>query len=69
MAIGSEGHMPGHMPSVDLLQTSQPRWRRLLRGTHHDFYHLPEYLEFAARHQDVGSPWEASWRTHIRLLH
>ena len=48
--------MPGHMLSVDLLETSQPRWRRLLREMRDDPYGSPEYLEFAARHEEAGSP-------------
>jgi hypothetical protein len=47
---------PDTGPSVTLLETGDPRWRALLGEMRHDVYHLPEYLEFATRHQEPGRP-------------
>ncbi len=41
--------------TVDLLPPGSPAWDEVLRRTEHDFYHLPEYLAFAAR-MDGGEP-------------
>ena len=41
---------------VDLLVPESPRWVDLLTTMRHDFYHLPKYVAFAARRQDVGEP-------------
>lgn len=38
------------------LTTADSRWPGLLRSARHDSYHLPEYLEFAAQRQVVGTP-------------
>jgi len=41
---------------VDLLEWDSPRWADQIAGLRHDFYHLPSYVAFAARRQDVGQP-------------
>jgi hypothetical protein len=41
---------------AELLEPTSQRWTDLLVGMPHDFYHLPSYVRFAARHQDVGQP-------------
>lgn len=37
---------------AQFIPTDDPRWTAMLAGTRHDFYHRPEYVEFAARHSD-----------------
>lgn len=41
---------------TELLESDSPRWTEVLAGVRHDFYHLPEYLEFAVRRQEPGQP-------------
>ncbi|HEX9821815.1 MAG TPA: GNAT family N-acetyltransferase [Methylomirabilota bacterium] len=40
---------------ADLIDTVDPRWQRLLARARHDVYHLPGYIEHAARHEG-GTP-------------
>lgn len=40
---------------ADLISTADARWRRFLERAPHDFYHLPEYVELAARYEG-GAP-------------
>ncbi|HVO69361.1 MAG TPA: hypothetical protein VMT24_04905, partial [Aggregatilineaceae bacterium] len=35
--------------NVELLSPQDERWVQFLTCTPHDFYHLPHYVEFAAR--------------------
>jgi len=39
-----------------LLRPDSAEWHEVLASVRHDFYHLPEYVKFAARRQDVGEP-------------
>jgi hypothetical protein len=48
--------MSGATPEGSLLSVSDPRWREFLNDIEHDFYHLPEYQEFGAAHQEAGEP-------------
>ena len=41
---------------TELLEADSPRWTEVLAGVRHDFYHLPEYLQFAVRRQEPGLP-------------
>jgi CelD/BcsL family acetyltransferase involved in cellulose biosynthesis len=45
-------------PSIEaeLLDTDSPRWTGALSRMRHDIYHLPAYVRFAARRQEVGEP-------------
>ena len=36
---------------AEFIETKDPRWIEMLADVRHDFYHLPEYLEFAAKHE------------------
>jgi CelD/BcsL family acetyltransferase involved in cellulose biosynthesis len=36
------------------LGASDPAWAEALAGLRHDFYHLPAYVQFAARRQETG---------------
>lgn len=36
---------------ADFLSTGDRRWLQILQQTPHDFYHLPEYVSLAARHE------------------
>lgn len=38
------------------LSATNGAWRSALAGIRHDFYHLPEYARFAARHMVTGEP-------------
>jgi hypothetical protein len=40
---------------AEFIDTKDPRWRQFLVNTQHDFYHLPDYIEFAARYEG-GTP-------------
>ncbi|MBS3909312.1 MAG: GNAT family N-acetyltransferase [Actinobacteria bacterium] len=40
---------------AEFVKPNDARWSRILRETRHDFYHLPEYIEFAAKHEG-GEP-------------
>jgi len=40
----------------EFVQTESPQWADSLLGVKHDVYHLPEYVRFAARMQEVGQP-------------
>lgn len=40
---------------IELIKPGDVRWRTLLQNTPHDFYHLPEYIEFTARFEG-GEP-------------
>lgn len=40
--------------NAELLTPDAGRWREVLGRVRHDFYHLPEYVAFASRRQDVG---------------
>jgi Acetyltransferase (GNAT) domain len=39
-----------------LLASDDPRWAAILSDVRHDIYQLPEYVAFAARHQEPGTP-------------
>jgi hypothetical protein len=41
---------------AELVGPGSRRWTDVLRSMRHDFYHLPEYVEFAARRQEPGEP-------------
>jgi CelD/BcsL family acetyltransferase involved in cellulose biosynthesis len=41
---------------IDFLEAEDPRWPDWLSELHHDIYHLPAYVAFAARRQEVGEP-------------
>lgn len=36
---------------TDFIKPDNSSWSKILQQTSHDFYHLPEYVEFAARHE------------------
>jgi hypothetical protein len=36
---------------ADLIAVGDPRWASVLQRARHDFYHLPEYVALAARHE------------------
>ncbi len=38
---------------AEFINIHDPRWRQLLAQAPHDFYHLPEYIAFAARYEDA----------------
>lgn len=40
---------------AEFIEPRDPRWMRFLSDSPHDFYHFPEYLEFAAKHEG-GTP-------------
>ena len=40
---------------AEFITATDPRWPEFLRAVPHDFYHLPEYVAFAARHEG-GAP-------------
>jgi hypothetical protein len=40
---------------AEFISPQDPRWTRLLMRVPHDFYHLPEYMTFAAEHE-CGTP-------------
>jgi hypothetical protein len=40
---------------AEFLVSSDPRWEEFLEACHHDFYHLPGYVELCAR-QEGGEP-------------
>ncbi len=41
--------------TAEFIDCSDQRWRAFLGRTTHDFYHLPEYLQFAGKHES-GRP-------------
>jgi len=41
--------------NAELIRPDDPRWHAFLSRVPHDAYHLPEYVEFAARHEG-GAP-------------
>lgn len=41
---------------IDFLEPQDPRWPDWLSEMRHDIYHLPPYVRFAARRQEVGEP-------------
>jgi GNAT acetyltransferase-like protein len=38
---------------IEYLSTTDPRWEALLHEVPHDVYHLPQYLEVSATHEDA----------------
>ncbi len=40
---------------AEFIEPSDPRWMNALACARYDFYHLPEYIEFAAKHEG-GTP-------------
>lgn len=42
---------------VDFVGPESPRWREALLHVKHDIYHLPEYVDFASRSQEIGEPF------------
>lgn len=36
---------------AEFIKPDNPKWREMLARVPHDFYHLPEYLAFASRHE------------------
>ena len=40
---------------AEFIDTKDPRWRQFLANAQHDFYHLPDYMEFAAKYEG-GTP-------------
>ena len=41
---------------ASLIVPDDPAWAGVLAGAHHDFYHLPGFVTFAARWQEPGTP-------------
>lgn len=40
---------------AEFITPTDSRWTECLTGVSHDFYHLPEYVDFAARHEGGGA--------------